>query len=143
MPKGVDFLCGNTSCSDCGKKITIHGPWPIMDIDKAVAKPGADTEMLLAIKASGRDKALFVFPRDQDDSPVGYRIQSFCQKDLIIFDNEFTSYEEAELANTERPICFKCGDKVMSLKDCVEIGVKCPSCGEKMQPTHWFTQSTK
>lgn len=143
MPKGVDFLCGNVKCQDYSKRITIHGPWPVMDIDKAIAKPDSEKDMLQAVKDSGRDTTLFVFPRDDDEVPAGYRIQSFCQKEFIVFDEEYGTLEWAEQANTVRPPCTRCGEQVMSLKDCVEIGIKCPSCGEKMFPTHWFTQSKK
>lgn len=143
MPKGVDFLCGNTKCRNFSKRITIHGPWPVMEVDKAMSRPDSDNVMLQAIKESGRNTALFVFPRDADEIPSGYRIQSFCQKEFIVFDEEHGTLELAEQENTVRPDCSRCGEPVMSLKDCVEHGIKCPSCGDKMSPTHWFTQSKK
>jgi len=137
--KGVDFLCGNEACKCHGNRITIHGAWPLKDIDLAIAgSDGEAREWFEKQKASGRDKALFVFPADNRREPSGYRVQAYCENELAVFSREFATLEEAD--SFEWPACEGCGNHVRSLRECVDFGIKCPSCGEKLVPNSWFTK---
>lgn len=141
MPQGSDFLCANQQCKNFGKRITIHGSWPLKSIDEAIAKAtGEDKEILEKRKTDGRRFSLFVFPEDKGKSPLGWRTQLYCEKDLIVFDKEFDTKEEAENISVSPPVCERCGGESKSLKKAVSVGISCPTCGKRMNPMHWFTK---
>lgn len=134
MPKGVDFLCVNKDCKYHGNRITMHGPWPVKPISEV-----EDQEVLSFLRSSGRTNALFVFPNDSGKTPSGYRAQAYCEFETAIFDMEYGTLQEASSAKDVA--CGSCGKTMRSMTECVEFGVKCPSCGEKMNPMHWFTKA--
>lgn len=148
MPQGCDFTCTNKTCEHYGKKITIHGSWPLKDIDEAIRDCSVFGEScneehrtgLAYLKSQGRTKALFVFPNDADREPVGFRTQFYCCQDKIIFDEEFLTREESETASSANQPCKKCGGELKSLKKAIDTGIQCPSCQHKMASLFWFTK---
>jgi hypothetical protein len=141
MPKGSYFICDNEECKAFKGMITIHNVWPLMDIDMAIEESEGERKQILEErKKQGRKFSLFVYPQDKDKTPLGYRIQLFCPKDMIVFDKEFVKEEEATLSEMNPPVCVKCGGNLLSEQTAIDDGIDCPSCGKKLKPLHWFAK---
>lgn len=145
MPQGCTFICNNKDCEHQGRSIELIGPWPTQLIDEAIANAKSEDEKngLIRLKEEGHTTALFVFPRDSNKAPVGWRIQLFCQQELIRFnDYEFKTKQEAKDAMESTHLCRNCNSQLKSYKTLVEEGFRCHFCNHKMTPNYWFTQST-
>ena len=144
MPQGCDFTCRNTECAGFEKTIVMHGIWPTMCIDDAIAEYGDDIERINALelkKAEGRVASLFVYPKDKSRQPVGYRVQLYCPICLMM-DNIDCGLDKNEAKNlSDNPSqCGKCSGNRLSLKTAVVSGIPCPICHVKLHLFHWFTK---
>lgn len=142
MPQGCDFMCVNDNCDYVGKTITMHGLWPLQSIDDAIIKTDIESDKLALInrKNEGRPRALFMYPRDKEEVPTGWRVQLFCLSENIKFDMDFESKEEATSVSESTTKCARCTGELHSYKTLATIGFPCPSCGKNMTPNYWFTK---
>ena len=142
MPQGCDFICDNPDFQYHGQSIRLHSLWPVQPIDNLISKSDVEEEKLALAKRKneGRNTALLVLPRDKDEIPTGWRIQLFCLKDLVRFDQEFPTPEEAKNVFENPPVCEKCGEQLYSYKMLAKLGMKCPSCQKTMTPNYWFSK---
>jgi hypothetical protein len=142
MPQGCDFICTNDTCEHLGTSISMHGLWPLQTIDEAISKSDIESDKFAMInrKNEGRPRALFMYPRDKDDVPVGWRVQLFCLKENIKFDMDFDTEQEAIEAFGSPPKCAICQGEMHSYKMLATLGLPCPTCGETMKPNYWFAK---
>lgn len=146
MPQGCDFICVNNDCEHVGMSVSMHGLWPLQSIDRAIEKANLELDTisssaLVKRKKEGRPSSLFVYPRDKNENPVGWRIQLFCVEENIKFDMDFDTEQEAIDAFHNPPGCEMCHGKLHSYKMLVSNDFKCPTCGEKMNPNYWFAKN--
>ena len=141
MPQGCDFICRNEDCRNFEASISMHGVWPLKDIDEAIADSEGERKTALeARKSEGRKSSLFVYPQDKEKTPKGYRIQLYCKKDRVRHEFEFDTSEEAVAAESNPCCCPNCGDRMCSVKLALKEGLPCPSCGTTTEPNWWFTK---
>lgn len=143
MPQGCDFTCRTPGCPGFEKTIVMHGVWPTKRIDEAIAEVD-DPEhkaVLEARKERGRKTSLFVYPRDKNRPPCGYRLQLYCPKCLVVEDMDCgRDKRTASAAADDPPDCPTCGGPRLSLKKAIESGIQCPLCKQALKPFHWFTK---
>jgi len=120
----------------------MHGIWPLQSIDEAICKADdeSDKYSLINRKNEGRPRALFMYPRDKDNIPIGWRVQLFCLKEHIIFDMDYDTEKEAIEIFDSSSKCSLCQGELYSYKQLAKIGFPCPTCGKNLTPSYWFTK---
>ena len=153
MPSGCEFKCDNKECSNYNSGFTVLAPWSIGDIDKiinakAVKKNQPFQAELIKLKESGKQYSCINYPNVDKIDKVGYRVQKWCDKCLVIWNfdamiqnPEETAEETVEKANITNS-CSKCNETLKQLTQMVEDGVPCPSCKQKLTHQVWFSNET-
>lgn len=158
MPAGCEFICKNKECQDNDKGFVITAPWPLAKIELVITsltkwsstKPNLKLvlEKIIEFKNEGRKFACITFP-DPDRLPIeAYRINLWSQEARSIwqYDVEINDSESLEeiLINTDiiPEICPKTGCKLQNFVEVSKEGINCPSCGEKLHQSRWFTNET-
>ena len=148
MPAGCDFTCRNDQCKQTGKGFVMTAPWPMTNIDNVLnsrrVKELPDLkDQLQKIKKSGRENACITFP-NVDDAPISvHRIQYWHPVKNCIWQYELDSKGEnigSAIKKAKVPSQCPLGDDVMSFKEVLREGVKCPHCKEKMSQARWFAK---
>jgi len=154
MSNGIDFLCDNKECLNFGTKMTLHGAWPIAKIEDILSSgfPMDDDfkSALTRMKGEGRTHACVPLPNNHDIATEGLRIQMYCPKCRIVWDEDFldTSYTSVEgfksaieNALSDPPRC-RCGTDRLTIYTVGADGINCPSCGVKTERVTWFVKPT-
>lgn len=146
MFAGCEFTCKNQQCIHHNKSISLTGPWPMGDIEKVIqseqVKKTPDLQEYLKRQAKeGKQFACINLP-DYDNIPVlKYRYQYFCQHCLIIHEDIMDYNNEAN--NNKILFCSSCKEKTLSFQDCLDEGLFCPNCKNKLTQKRWFSQNNK
>jgi len=155
MSKGINFVCENDACPNSGTRLTLHGSWPIAKIDDIVASGmplDSDFREALAKRASeGRTYACVSLPNDGFILVQGIRVQAYCPKCVIVWDEDilsadYESEEEFRLAVDgllgEPPTC-RCGARRVTVENIGEGTLPCPACGAPMMREGWMVKQVK
>ena len=153
MPAGMDFVCENQECEQCGKGIVITAPWPMGDINiiidaPNVAKNKEFRERILTLKTEGRKYACITYPNINGIEQIAFRIHLWCPNCPCLWTYDAPSgdlskslseiIDEAGIPDK----CIKCESYLMDFNDVVEESVICPFCNEKMTKNAWFCNET-
>ena len=153
MPMGADYTCNNKRCHVEKKRISLHGPWPIANIQAVIDSDDykGDIEGQTALrkrKASGRVFALASLPNKGKLKVQGMRVQLYCPKCKVVWDED-TPYNTIGVTSSSvmdavvggkiisPDSCPACGSQRMS---CDAKSLPCPGCGQLMARKDWFTK---
>lgn len=151
MPAGCDFICKNETCDYFNTGFVMTSPWPMGKIclvisSEKVQKKEAILKKLIKQKDEGEKFACISLPNEEEIPIVAYRIQLWSEDAKCIWNYtvEATSQEEAldliENEKTDVPsVCPKTGCKLLDFSEIIKKNICCPSCGEELTQSRWFS----
>ncbi len=154
MPSACEFKCDNKECKHYQSGFTMLAPWPIGEIDRVIEADNVkldkkfQEELRNIKKAEGRKYACINYPNKNDIPKLGYRVQKWCDKclmiwnyDAMIVNNEETVEETVSNAHIPET-CIQCNGQLKTFVQVVEDGVDCPHCQKRLIPQVWFSNET-
>ena len=146
MATGCNFICKNKICLGYDRNLTINGAWPLVDINAMLALPKVQESDYLRKgleqrRREGRHFACALLPNEDNLIYCGTRIQFYCPRDKIIWDEDLPGLNHHNIpAGIYAKIrCRTCNDMMLWMERAIEEGLYCPYCGRKMEYETWFT----
>jgi len=155
MSMGMDFTCGNKACQNFDTCLTLHGPWPIAEVDdimksdfpfKEAFREGMEKRI-----SEGRTHACIPLPNNDAIPVKGMRVQAYCPKCVVVWDEDILrsdcvseeSFCFAVGAMQYEPPACRCGSTRMTVDSIGKGSLQCPACGVPMERQGWVVKATK
>ena len=134
-----------------GKKISVHGPFPIGNIADILSLPVVVSnaplyEDLLKKQKEGRLYALIPIPNKSEIRPVGIRVQYYFDVLKTVLDRDLIWENDSELIrrilsgdDDSDSVTKMVGSQAKSARRLESDGCNCPVCFEKMKSGKWLT----
>ena len=150
MPAGCEFICKNKDCQHFNCGFSMVDAWPITRIEliieqNQVKKDEPFRKKIIDMKNNGRKYFKIQYPNDNHVPKLGYSLNKWCSKCLIVWDFEaLGEKDEDTLENCLKKSniienCSKCETKLIEFIDVIKEGIKCPICQKTMEQSRWFT----
>ena len=145
MATGCDFICDNKNCEHYKKSITLLGSWNLTDINDVIENTNDENlkKHMEWKKQHGQKHACIIYPKMQDATIAGVRIQTICDQCYIIYENDILNDNIDSKNIIEK--CKKCDSELKTINNFVnseddkEEHLLCPHCKYPMKKQVWFS----